>query len=344
MKSSEHSGISIERVAIRALDGAELGGMLFRPKDAQSFEQAVLFNSGGGISAFHYRKFAAFLARSGVPTLTYDYRGIGASRPSSLHGFEASLEDWSEYDCGGAIDWMASRFPGVPLIGIGHSIGNLLFGGARNASLLSRLIMICPHTGFVGDYRFVYWLPMAVIWHGLMPLLTRLAGYFPASRVGLGDDLPRGIAMQWARQLRPGLRPGRKNSQSRANMLIGRCKSLSRPAMLLTFSDDAFATSRGAKRLASYFPRLQFDHRVVTPSSVELRRIGHFGAFRKGAAESLWPHLLALILREPLSHCAGTGTTVIRDGDIWSPPLACSAEGSNLDNQDAHVSVRHSST
>jgi predicted alpha/beta hydrolase len=39
-----------------------------------------------------YGYFAAFLAEAGLPTLTYDYRGIGAA-----------LENWSELDCAAAV-------------------------------------------------------------------------------------------------------------------------------------------------------------------------------------------------------------------------------------------------
>jgi predicted alpha/beta hydrolase len=34
------------------------------------------------------------LTECGYFTLTYDYRGIGNSKPESLKGFQANLEDW----------------------------------------------------------------------------------------------------------------------------------------------------------------------------------------------------------------------------------------------------------
>jgi len=344
MLSNPLSGIAVEPVRIHAVDGFELSGTLFRPDRFDSVDQTVLFNCGGGVAAFRYRHFAAFLAKSGIPALLYDYRGIGASRPPSLRAFDASLEDWSEYDCAGAIDWLCKKYPGARLIGVGHSIGNLIFGGAKNAPKLSRLIMICPHTGFLGDCRVIYWLPMAVIWHGVMPLLTHVVGYFPASQMGLGDDIPKRIALQWAGQLRPGLRSGATDSTSRAGILIDRCKSLNCDATLLTFSDDAFATPRGAKRLISYFPGLEVDHQVLSPKSMALPRIGHFGILRRPAADSLWPWLLALILRDPQSQVAGAPTSALRDKGIWPHPGTRIIEGFAIDNRDADVAVRQSST
>ena len=77
--------------------------------------------------------------------LCYDYRGIGLSRPHSLRRFAATIEDWAEYDCGAAIDWMRSHHKSSRLFGIGHSAGSVFFGGAPNADGLDGLIMIGPH-------------------------------------------------------------------------------------------------------------------------------------------------------------------------------------------------------
>ena len=39
-----------------------------------------------------YRGFASYLAGRGCAVLTYDYRGTGDSRPTSLAGFKASTD------------------------------------------------------------------------------------------------------------------------------------------------------------------------------------------------------------------------------------------------------------
>src|SRR4029077_18368806 len=121
----------------------------------------------------------------GIPVLTYDYRGIGDSRPSDLGRLQVVAEDWSELDCGGAIAHLRSVFARAQLVGIAHSIGALITGGAPNVSELARFVFICPHTGYYRDYLPKYRLPMAVLWHGFMPALTRVFGYFPAKLLRL---------------------------------------------------------------------------------------------------------------------------------------------------------------
>src|SRR6266571_2103344 len=177
-------------VRLRAADGCEIGAVFYPALRPRAHRRAAVLHCGGGIPALRYRRFAQFLSEFGIPVLTYDYRGIGLSRPPHLRGFEASTEDWIEYDSAAAIAWLRERFPDDEIIGISHSIGVLALGGAPNGSEQDRLILIGPHTGYFGDYRALYRLPMAVMWHGVMPILTRIFGYFPARRLRLGDDLP----------------------------------------------------------------------------------------------------------------------------------------------------------
>src|SRR5512144_2920208 len=120
------SGVFTEHtVAISALDDFQIIGTLFEPALGSAGNIAVVFAPGGGVAAVRYRHFARFLAQSGFPVLTYDYRGIGRSRPPSLTRFAATVEDWAEYDCGGAIRWMRARYPSARLVGMTHSIGAL---------------------------------------------------------------------------------------------------------------------------------------------------------------------------------------------------------------------------
>lgn len=255
-----------------------------------------MIHAGAGISARRYRHFARFLADSGVASLTYDYRGIGLSRPPRLRGFQASTADWAEFDSAAAIAWLRERFPDDQVIGISHSIGALAMAAAPNAGMQDRLVFIAPHTAYFGDYRPLYRLPMALMWHGLMPLLTRCAGYFPARRLGLGDDLPAGIALEWAQRRSAQMRPsGASRADERTRRLLDRAATLERPATAITFSDDAFATLAGAVRLVSYFPRLLSRHLVITPAEVNVSHLGHFGFFKREAAAVLWPRLLALL-------------------------------------------------
>jgi len=283
------------QLRLRAADGYEIGAVFYAALRPRAPRRVCVLHGGAGIPALRYRRFATFLAEWGIPVLTYDYRGIGLSRPPALRGFEATIEDWAEYDAAAAIAWLRERFPRDEILGISHSIGCLALGGAPNAGEQARIVLVGAHTGYYGDYRPLYRLPMAVAWHGLMPALTRFVGYFPADRLGLGEDLPAGMALEWAERRRPELRPnGAEPAGERRLRLLGHCAALECPAIAISISDDAFATVDGTRRLLSYFPRLSSPQLLqFTPPDAQVRRIGHFGFFRRAVGTTLWPRLLA---------------------------------------------------
>jgi predicted alpha/beta hydrolase len=170
-------------------------------------------------------------------------------------------------------------------VGVAHSVGGLLLGAAPNASQLSRFVLIGVHTGYFGDYRRGYRLPMAFVWHGFMPLMTRIVGYFPASWFRLGHDIPAGVARQWAGRRSPTLTGG----GPRADAGLARCAMLNGDALIVSVADDAFATEAGTTRLLSYLPRLVPKVLTIRPRDVGMKKIGHFGFFRRAAETRVWP-------------------------------------------------------
>ena len=281
---------------VRALDGYMLSATLYSLPTLSHPRTVVMFSCGGGVPAARYARFARFLAANSIPVLAFDYRGIGASRPRALRRFKAVAEDWSEFDCGGAIEHLRDRYPSAEIVGVAHSIGTMLIGGAPNVGAISRFVFLCAHTGYYADYMPRYRLPMALLWHGVMPLLTRIYGYFPARLLGLGEDIPAGIAMQWAARRSPEFRPeATTTDSSRANMMLARYSMVQGDVLKIGFTDDAFATRAGGERLMSAFPLLRAVSVEVSPKQAGMRDIGHFGFFRRDGAQRLWPFVLGYI-------------------------------------------------
>jgi len=306
MSPPARSAVALEEaIELTTQDGVRIFGTHYLPLIKGPFPRAVVFNAGAGIAARHYRHFARFLAAAGVPVLSYDYRGIGTSRPRSLRNFAATVEDWAEFDCRAAIDWMKQRHGSSTAFGIGHSIGALFFGGPANAQDLGGVIMISPHTGYYGDYRKEYRVPMALLWHGVMPALTVIFGYFPGRLLRLGDDLPKGVALEWA-QRRRGITPSEPGD--RLSDLVSRFSSLDLDAVMITITDDSFATEAAALRVQGMFAKLRFERWTVAPADIGLSRLGHFGFFRRGAAP-LWKPIISHLTRDPSPAGARARTT-----------------------------------
>jgi predicted alpha/beta hydrolase len=285
------------RLEIAARDGYRLGATLYVRAGRGDPANAVVFNAGGGLSTVRYRHFLRYLAAEGVPVLAYDYRGVGMSSPASRRGFDAGIEDWTEFDQAGAIDALRARFPAARMTSVSHSIGCMFAAGAPNASLLRQMVFIAPHAAYWGDYRQPWRWPMTLLWHVAMPAIARAVGYFPASRLGLGDDFPRRFALQWASRRTPDFRPGASGADATREAAIrDRLLALVAPALVISMTDDAFAPEVAVRRFLANAPHIDADIRLIDPKTMPSALGGHLGFFsRKNVA--IWTSIIEFLNR-----------------------------------------------
>jgi len=282
------------KISFTASDGYPLVGTLYEPSTASAPSRVALVNCGAGIPASYYARFADWLADADIPTFTYDYRGIGQSRPSSLVRFSASVEDWGSKDCAAAILTLSERYPGASISVVGHSIGCFLTGFVNWTPAIDRMLFVAPHTGFYGDYA-QKWRPlMWFAWHFLMPAVTRACGYFPGRLLRLPEDLPRGVAIEWANRRRPEFWWNLKRADGaidadQRDRLLDRFAAFRGAVLAIRASDDAFSTLAGAKRVASLYSNLEWHDIEVRSAPGASTRVGHFGFFRSSSRRSLWP-------------------------------------------------------
>jgi predicted alpha/beta hydrolase len=269
----------------RAGDGVRIAGTWFEPAGAVA--AAVLVVCGAGIPARFYENFARYLAARGAAVLTFDYRGIGASRDEPLRALDSGMEHWAVHDIASAFAELSRAHRDVPLCAVAHSVGTLLMGAAPEATRLSRLVFFGPHTGYWRDYGPRWRWLMYGVWHLSMPALTRAFGYFPGKRLKLGEDLPPRVALDWAARRQPEI--GRDPDEARRfRRILSRYPEIRAHTLVLSITDDAFAPPTAAKRVLSLYPNLEVTQEIVAPSDVGCRRLGHFGFLRRPASEFFW--------------------------------------------------------
>src|SRR3712207_3666282 len=246
--------------------------------DARSAERLVLVAPATGVKRRLYQAFAEFLAGEGFGVVTWDWRGTGDSRPASLRGFDATMRHWGERDLGGVIDWAAGRYPNARLGVIGHSFGGQAVGLAKNRGRVRRLVTVAAQSGYLGHWprpqRYLY----AALWYVAMPLATRVAGYFPARLFRLGEDLPRGVALQWARWCRTPAYLGEWSGH----------RAFTAPILSIGFMDDPFAPPEAVQALLARHGSKKRQTWLIAPDELGAKHIGHFGFFRPDATPTLW--------------------------------------------------------
>ena len=288
--------VTMHEFTLGATDGYPLAAELWTSNDSTPPSVAALVNAGAGIGSPYYRRFATFLAGANIPTVLYDYRGIGRSRPHSLRGFAASVEEWGSKDCAAALTWLEARFPAAKRLVIGHSVGGFVTGFVTNGRLIDLMLLIGAHTGYWRDYATRARPAMYLLWHTIMPALTHLFGYFPGRRLHLLEDLPAGIALEWANRRQPDFWWNLKTQAGevdrlRVNEVIARFLDIRAPTLALRFVDDVFATEAATTRVLALYKNCWPTQIVLGPQDVGGQKIGHFGFFRSRFRETLWPRV-----------------------------------------------------
>ena len=283
-------------LTLPATDGFPLGAHVFDP-EARSGGPAravAVIHGATGVPQRFYRHFAGFLASRGLRVLTYDYRGVGASRPEShresLREFRADMTDWGVRDFGGALAWARKGSPELPLVLVGHSFGGQAFGltevsagssGSSNVGTPAAVFVTTPSGYFRHWHGTARW-RLGLLWHVGLPLMVRVFGHLPG-RLGFGEDLPRGVALEWARWCRtPGyLVPHVPGAAERFRSFRG-------PLLSWSFGDDGYAPRPAVEALLARFENAGIERRHLEGGDLPGGRVGHFGFFRTGATEALW--------------------------------------------------------
>lgn len=279
-------GVRVEDRIIKASDGWPLEATLFRPTDAR---MAVLVSAGTGFPRGFYGRFARWMAERGAVVLTYDYRGIGGSRPDDLAAMQMDYPDWGRLDMPAALKALKVAAPGLPVFHVGHSVGGHFVGFMPNQSGFEKHAFVSVGTGWWGGHHRTYNPFELFFWLGLGPSEIRKHGYVPSGRLWRGTHLPRGVFETWRRWcLKPDyflkeLADGALDPQQFDKVIA--------PIRSWIFSDDPIATPGTGARLLTAYPAAPVEILSRRPHDYGVKRIGHEGAFRKGM-EPLWEEIL----------------------------------------------------
>jgi predicted alpha/beta hydrolase len=269
-----------EAIELAAGDGYRLGATLFTP--AASTGRATLVMAATGVPQEYYAKFAAYLAARGSTVLTFDYRGIGRSLAGDIRKLRARMRDWALLDASAAFEFLNAHAPGARLTVVGHSFGGQALGLLPRSERLAAALVVGSQSGY-----WRHWPPLGRAWmwpttHFMLPGVSHLLGYFPGSRLGFGEDLPAGVAIEWARWCR---HPRYIVGALDAERAYGDFRA---PLRAYAISDDAFAPPGAVQALLDLYPASKSELRLVEPRAVGAPAIGHFGFFREGFRDSLW--------------------------------------------------------
>lgn len=285
-------------IDIRCADGITLKGHHWsaaRP----DIEGIVVINAATGVMANYYHHYARFLSAHGFEVITYDYRGIGLSRPERLTRCGWSWRHWGELDVEAVLALALAS--GHEVLVVGHSIGGVLPGYAPSATRVRRMLTMGAQYAWWRDYQAGERRRMYLKWHVLMPALTAVAGYFPGRRLDWLEDLPDGVAYQWGR--------GRAALEARCEPvrradILARFAAFRAPILAIGVTDDPFGTRAAITRAHSYYSGAKLTKVMLAPEHLAMESIGHFDLFHARHASGFWLDTL-LWLRDGINPWPG---------------------------------------
>ncbi|RAN78124.1 hypothetical protein B5P43_17105 [Bacillus sp. SRB_336] len=270
-------------------DGRVLAGQVFGVPDGAEKRGTVVIASATAVRAAYYHRYAAFLSENGFAAVTFDYRGIGGSRGGPLRGQHVRWFEWGSLDIDAVLAWALGQEDGLPVHFVGHSFGGYGVGLAEHAAGLCRILTVGAQHAYWCDLR-----PRNQLAHWGRALLTLplvgVFGYFPAKRLGLMEDLPAGVALDWARS-RKDFTTAAPDSLRTA--LLAHQAAVTAPILALAPTDDSYATIPAMERAVAYTPNSPSRVVHLPPEQYGEASLGHFALFHSRYRESFWPQTVA---------------------------------------------------
>lgn len=286
-------------LVVPAADDVPLESDVFLPASGPIVAKALLAPAMGVKRGF-YAAFAEDLASHGIATLTFDYRGIGGSLRGDVARSTASLHEWGELDLAAATRALQGLDPGsdprlsadAPLVFVGHSVGGQLFGLMRDIPFRSALF-VGSQAGYYGHWSGLGRVGMAALWHVGVPLFTSTLGYLPMKALGQGENIPGGVAREWAAWGRDPAYVGVRTAEVRDNGYA----HWGGPLRAIAIADDPYAPRRAVEALTALYSAAWTEVSVLRPRDVGVRSVGHFGWFGDRFRDTLWADARRWLLR-----------------------------------------------
>ncbi len=248
----------------------------------------VVISSATGVKQTLYFKIATYLEQHNFAVYTFDYSGIGASKLQSLKKFNTSASLWATNDLEAVIQYAKKNHTATKLCLMGHSIGGQLIGLAPSSKEADGILLVAGQTGFWKLWSGLGKWKMCMTWYVLIPVLTKLFGYFPGKKIGASEDLPKDMALEWRTWCcSPNYLFDHVSNAEQSYSAI-KC-----PIYSYSAQDDNYAPKVTVDWLTNQFKGQKAIRKHLIPKEVGISKIGHFGYFRSKNKASIWELFLS---------------------------------------------------
>lgn len=267
-------------------DGFNLSVKIFEPENA--IGKLLIINSATGVKQQVYFSFAKYMSQNGFTVITYDYSGIGESKPKKIKNFESSMRIWGTHDFKTMTEFIKKEYPHEEKFCLGHSVGALILGMNADSAIFRKFVFVATQDAYLGNLKFNIAVTALFGFGIALPITTTLLGYFPAHWFGLGETLPKGVAYDWRTLI---LHP-KSTSRLYEKNEVDFSKNLTQKTLIIHAEDDPWVTQKGMENLLkNVYPNLLKTFKEIKISESDQKEIGHINFFRS-FNKKLWKIVL----------------------------------------------------
>ena len=279
----------MKKLKIKCEDGVKLAAILFEPEKPKA---AVQLNIGTGAKKEFYIPFAKFLVEHHYAVCTFDYRGTCESAPASMKDCRYNYIEYGTQDMPAVMDFLDARYPTIPKLIVGHSVGGMNFGLMPNYQKIKGLVAVGSGSGYWRNMFLGYRLQTLFFFKIFSPLSILLKGYVTAKRFGIMEDLPRNIVTDWAAWCSV---PNYFWDEKFFGKTVpeGHYHELTFPIAHFWASDDPIANEKNVPLLLQNFKTCKgLSSEKLVPADFGAKKIEHFGFFKREFKDTIWVKIL----------------------------------------------------
>lgn len=268
-------------------DGVKLNGKLFIPAQPKA---VIQFNCGTATPMKFYVPFIEYLTENDYLCCLWNYRG--SEQSNELKGCDYRYLDYGTKDMPAIKNFLNNKFPELPLIIIGHSTGGQQIGFMENLDNVKGNINFATSAGYYPNMPFGYRMKAYFFFYFFSPVSAWLNGYVKAKPYGLMENLPKKVVYEWrAWCAKKDYFFDRKFYGK--TIPEGHFKDFKFPIHVYYSTDDTISNRRNTK---NYWEHVKSEQGItfteMIPNEFGLKKINHFGYFKKRMKEKLWSDVL----------------------------------------------------
>jgi predicted alpha/beta hydrolase len=263
----------VEKLRIRAEDGAESEAALFVRERGHPAQAIVVCTSAMGVPARFYEPLAQELAARGLGAVTAELRGIGTSSVRVRRGVDFGYHELALRDLPAVISAARQVYPEAPVFVMGHSLGghvSALYSSAYPEAVRG-LILVAAGSPYFRNWGFPTNLGV-LLGSQLMRGISSVLGYYPGRRFGFGGTEARRLIREWSSFAAR----GRLHVADSPHEVEARLQEFARPLLAISFDDDRFAPRTAVDHLVAKMPKAELTRRHLLPSEVGAPVLSHF--------------------------------------------------------------------